>query len=316
MLRAALSYAKIGYFVLPLAPGQKRPHSELVPRGLKQATQDPRQVAEWWRQAPDAGVGLLPPEGVLVLDIDAPEQVAPLLERFGLWGAPRQRTPRNGAHVFLRLQAGVELTATTKVIPGLDLRGMGRAYVVAAPTTLPSGRYFWEVPLTPPEALPEAPQALLEALLPPPPPPRPSAWTGGQASPRRLRALLEAYAQAVAVTPEGSRHNVLIRYARAAGGLIPHGLAREEAMEALVSAGLRAGLPEREARAAAEWGLKAGEALPLDLGDFGPRGPFGANTLAPNKTPSQTAFVRFGAKQFDTWATPGWGEEEGGSPWA
>ena len=264
MLRAALFYVRLGYGVLPLVPGEKRPHPRLAPRGLKDASRDPAQVRRWWSEDPRAGLGILPPAEVLVLDVDDGEQVAPLLERFGLWGAPRQRTPRNGAHIFLRLQAGVGLTATTKALPGVDLRGLGRAYVVTAPTTLPSGRYSWEVPLVPPDQLPEAPKVLLEALLPPPPPPpRPATW--GPASPRRLRAILEAFAEAVAVTPEGSRHNVLIRYARAAGGLLPHGLDREEAMEALVSAGLRAGLPEHEARAAAEWGLKAGEAVPLIL---------------------------------------------------
>jgi hypothetical protein len=71
----------------------------------------------------------------------------------------------------------------------------------------------------------------------------------------------------VARAPEGTRHNTLIRYAVATGGLIPHGLDPREAEEALVGAALEAGLPEREAREAARWGLEAGAKSPLDLGE-------------------------------------------------
>jgi len=88
------------------------------------------------------------------------------------------------------------------------------------------------------------------------------------ASPKRLRALLEAYADRVARAPEGTRHNTLIAYARAAGGLLPHGLDPLEAEEALVGAAMQAGLPEREAREAARWGLNVGRSAPIDLGDL------------------------------------------------
>jgi hypothetical protein len=212
-------------------------------------------------------VGILAPEGVLVLDVDDPGVWETLRGEFSaLEAAPRQRTPKGGVHVFLRLPDGVRLSATTRALEGVDLRGMGRAYVVAAPTRLADGRgYVWEVPLVRPARLPLIPEALLLRLLPPPPPPREVVVEAS--SPRRLRALLEAYAAAVARAPEGTRHNTLIRYAVATGGLIPHGLSPEEAEEVLVAAALEAGLPEREARDAARWGLEAGAKSPLDLGE-------------------------------------------------
>jgi hypothetical protein len=201
-----------------------------------------------------------------------------------LEAAPRQRTPKGGYHVFLRLPDGVRLSATTRALEGVDLRGMGRAYVVAAPTRLADGRgYVWEVPLVRPEALPLIPEALLLKFLPPPPPPREVVVVEGS-SPRRLRALLEAYAAAVARAPEGTRHNTLIRYAVATGGLIPHGLDPREAEEALVGAALEAGLPEREAREAARWGLEAGVKSPLDLGDSDARGTLLKNGFPPSWT--------------------------------
>jgi hypothetical protein len=264
----ARAYSYLGYRVLPLAPEEKRPHGGLVPNGLKEASLEAATLEAWWRSCPRCGVGILAPEGVLVLDFDDPTAWGRLRWEFlALEAAPRQRTPKGGYHVFLRLPEGVRLSATTRALEGVDLRGMGRAYVVAAPTRLADGRgYVWEVPLVRPARLPLIPEGLLLKLLPPPPPPREVVVEAGS-SPRRLRALLEAYAEAVASAGEGTRHNTLIRYAVATGGLIPHGLDPREAEEALVGAAMQAGLPEREAREAVRWGLEAGAKSPLDLGE-------------------------------------------------
>jgi hypothetical protein len=272
-LEAAVAYARLGYAVFPLAPGEKRPHGRLVPHGLKEASREEATITTWWRSCPGCGVGILAPEEVLVLDFDDPTAWERLKGEYPTLGdAPRQRTPKGGYHVFLRLPQGVRLSATVRKLAGVDLRGMGKAYVVASPTRPADGRgHTWEVPLVRPEDLPQIPEDLLLRLLPPPPPPR--EVVVGSSSPRRLRALLESYAAAVASAPEGTRHNTLIRYAVAAGGLIPHGLSPEEAEEVLVAAAMRAGLPEREARDAARWGLRVGEARPLILEDPHPLPP-------------------------------------------
>ncbi|BDG21264.1 bifunctional DNA primase/polymerase [Thermus thermophilus] len=297
-LEAALGYAAQGYSVLPLAPGEKRPHPRLVPHGLKEASRDPATLEAWWRSCPECGVGILAPEGVLVLDVDQGEVWGGLRQEHpALEATPRQRTPKGGVHLFLRLPEGVRLSASVRAIPGVDLRGMGRAYVVAAPTRLKDGRtYAWEVPLVRPEELPPVPDALLARLLPPPPPPR-EVWTPVEgASPKRLRALLEAYCHRVAATPPGQRHNTLIRYAVAAGGLLPHGLDPREAEEALVAAAMQAGLPEGEARAAVRWGLEvgAGSPLALDPPGFSANGGVFRKALCgkPEPSPSQKSVFR------------------------
>jgi hypothetical protein len=268
-----VAYARLGYAVFPLAPGEKRPHGRLVPHGLKEASREEATIAKWWKTCPGCGVGILAPEEVLVLDFDDPTAWERLKGEYPTLGdAPRQRTPKGGYHVFLRLPQGVRLSATVRKLAGVDLRGMGKAYVVASPTRLADGRgYTWEVPLVRPEDLPQIPEDLLLRLLPPPPSPR--EVVVGSSSPRRLRAILESYAAAVAGAPEGTRHNTLIRYAVAAGGLVPHGLSPEEAEEVLVAAAMRAGLPEREARDAARWGLRVGEGRPLALEDSRPSEP-------------------------------------------
>ncbi len=292
----ARAYAHLGYAVLPLAPGEKRPHPGLVPHGLREASLEVATLEAWWRACPRCGVGILAPEEVLVLDVDEPGVWEGLrLDYPALEAAPRQRTPKGGVHLFLRLPEGVRLSATTRALEGVDLRGMGRAYVVASPTRLADGRtYTWEVPLVRPEDLPLIPEDLLLRLLPPPPAPREVVVEAGS-SPRRLRALLEAYADRVAAAPEGTRHNTLIRYAVATGGLIPHGLDPREAEEALVAAAMQAGLPEREARDAVRWGLEAGAKSPLDLGEgFAAKGGVFRNALCgkPEPSPSQKSVFR------------------------
>jgi hypothetical protein len=143
---AAIGYARLGYPVFPLAPGEKRPHPALAPHGLKEASLEVATIEAWWRVCPQCGVGVLPPEPVLVLDVDDPGVWDALRSDYPtLEAAPRQRTPKGGVHVFLRLPEGVRLSATTRALEGVDLRGMGRAYVVASPTQLADGRgYVWE----------------------------------------------------------------------------------------------------------------------------------------------------------------------------
>jgi len=164
----ARAYACMGYRVLPLAPGEKRPHPGLVPHGLREASLEAATLEAWWRACPRCGVGILAPESVLVLDVDEPGVWEALRWDYpALEAAPRQRTPKGGVHLFLRLPQGVRLSATTRALEGVDLRGMGRAYVVAAPTRLADGRgYAWEVPLVRPAKLPQIPEDLLLRLLP------------------------------------------------------------------------------------------------------------------------------------------------------
>lgn len=273
-LQAALEYARLGYAVLPLLPGEKRPHSRLAPNGLTNATPDPEVLRRWWQAVPTAGVGILPPEQVLVLDFDAPEVWEQLRAEYPeLATAPRQRSPRGGVHVFLKLPKSLigSLTTTARKMPGLDLRGLGKAYLAAAPTELPNGGYSWEVPLLPPAELPLPPEGLLKRLLPEPPPPppeyQPASFRGvkGDKLTRRLEGLLRWACERVASTPEGQRHNTLLSYARLIGGYVHLGLDPEQVTSALAEAAMQAGLPHSEAEATARDGLRYGLDAPLEL---------------------------------------------------
>jgi hypothetical protein len=51
----ALKYAKMGLRVFPLQPGTKIP---MTAHGVKDATDDPALIKEWWTKRPGAGIGL------------------------------------------------------------------------------------------------------------------------------------------------------------------------------------------------------------------------------------------------------------------
>jgi hypothetical protein len=97
----ARTYSYLGYRVLPLAPGEKRPHGALVPNGLKEASLEVATLEAWWRSCPRCGVGILAPEGVLVLDFDDPTAWDALsVGVFGPRGRPQAEDPQGGrAHL-------------------------------------------------------------------------------------------------------------------------------------------------------------------------------------------------------------------------
>lgn len=104
-LAHALAYAALGWPVLALAPGEKRPDGALAPHGFKDATTDPATIARWFAQVPGAGVGIHPgPAGLLVLDLDdkpgkprGADSLAALEAEHGALPATlTQRTPSGG----------------------------------------------------------------------------------------------------------------------------------------------------------------------------------------------------------------------------
>jgi hypothetical protein len=163
---AAMSYAANGWPVLPLHPRSKEPTTQ---RGLLQATDDPNQVEWWWRQNPDANIGLRTGVAFDALDIDGPEglttfgSAAPGYHHdgpvsatgkgfhllFAVTGRPNFANPREG-----------RTNGEPSPYPGLDYRGRS-GYIVAPPSIHPAGhRYEWIRPAM--STLPPAPAWLLE----------------------------------------------------------------------------------------------------------------------------------------------------------
>lgn len=180
---AALAYARRGVPVFRLRPGTKEPfHGS---RGFYDATTDPERIRRWWRESPDANIGIPTGErsGLLVLDVDpaegGTESLAALeAEHEGLPATTTVATGRGGLHRYFVYPVGsgigISVGRHNGLGAGLDVRGEG-GYVVAPPSRTEGPYEFLE-------RLPkgELPGWLLEALTAPHEPSR-----GEPGSPRR-----------------------------------------------------------------------------------------------------------------------------------
>lgn len=268
-MTAALEYASMGYPVLPVESESKRPIAYLAPHGLHSASTNPRIISAWYRLEPTANVAVVPPAGVVILDLDSRASWESLTRSFpALLEAPHSHTPRGGTHCYLRVPSGVALRAcSTGSLPAFEVKRSGLAYVLEAPSRTERGAYSWAVPLRRPSELPLMPYAILARL-------RVLVTKPVQAdrlSDTALRARLEQAAHQVRHAAPGSRHVTLIRQAARVGSLLPRGLDASSARDALLRAALDAGLPRHEAEAAIRWGLERGKDTPALVRELPPR---------------------------------------------
>lgn len=255
-------YTQLGYPTFAIKQGLKTPATR---NGLKDATADPNVSRPWVNHQ---NIGLLPPEQVLVLDADTGEEAEQLERDYPeLRSAPRCNTPSGGAHFYTRLPNGAAAPKTTVKVQGraLDVRGLGKAYLVAPPSTIPKGAYLWARPLVSPNDLPETPSGLLTLLAPPKPPQvaeRPSIGygeTAGNNARRYARRALQDEHGKVASAAAGSRNHILNRAAFSLGQLVgADALDRHEVEDALRGAAQTCGLDPRETETTISSGLEAG----------------------------------------------------------
>lgn len=185
MLTAALRYAELGLFVLPLhtirdgtctcgnaacrAPG-KHPLNALVAHGVKQATREESLIREWWGREPDANIGIATGRGsgVFVVDVDVRNGGDYSIESlpYKLPISWMVITGGGGWHLYLRYPQGdIDVPSRSGVLgSGVDVKGRG-GYVVAPPSLHASGvRYEWEVEGSYDDVpLADAPREVLEA---------------------------------------------------------------------------------------------------------------------------------------------------------
>ncbi|MHB9131016.1 MAG: phage/plasmid primase, P4 family [Armatimonadota bacterium] len=173
-----LRYVKLGYPVIPLHTAKVGTNNKLFcscsagltcqhmgkhPRtahGLKDASVNVDHVYQWWRQWPDANIGIrtgaVPSgAGFIVLDVDDHA----MGEGVSGYDSLRQLetthgplpvtltaiTGSGGHHFFFALPAGVKIASSAgRLGAGLDIRGEG-GYIVAAPSLHASGgNYAWD----------------------------------------------------------------------------------------------------------------------------------------------------------------------------
>lgn len=260
----------------------KHPIGRLVPHGLDDATTDPDVIAEWWRQAPKANIGLV--TGVIfdALDIDGPagmDAYGRLVEATGeLDALAIIQTGRldGGRQYYLQPAGQKTFTGGKNGIPtGLDCRGAG-GYVVAVPSQHITGRrYTWITRWGETSGAGAAwgdvyahlTQHRLNGSEPAPKAPVPAHAHGTTAYARRA---LEAECATVAGTPQGGRNDQLNRSAFNLGQLVGAGqLDHDTTRQALIDAATTAGLPTTEAVRTANSGLTNGAANPRDVPPLG-----------------------------------------------
>ncbi len=135
---AALALRERGLAVFPCGGSDgKRPGVYAWQKSKRSA----ETIAEWARKRPDANIGVAcGPSGVVVVDVDKPELVEPMLKRFG--DTPLiTRTPSGGAHLWYRKDGVVK---SKQGLEGLkvDIRADG-GYVLVPPSRNPqSGKPY------------------------------------------------------------------------------------------------------------------------------------------------------------------------------
>ena len=126
LLTQALEYAKRGWHVLPCRPQgvlaedgkeQFKAKAPLIEGGFKNASANPDKILKWWRQWPDALIGISTgPSSLLVVDCDCKNGVdgeANFMELAAAHGGiPHTyvvRTQSGGRHLYFKRPEGVDI---------------------------------------------------------------------------------------------------------------------------------------------------------------------------------------------------------------
>ena len=200
-------------------------------------------------------------DGLRALSAAMPSAPSPELGEF-LVGPTVLTGRETGFHVYVQ-STGFGNKDSRTFVPHCDYRGRG-GYVIAPPSLHETGkRYRFYLPGDPdygPDApVVPAPAWLLEALKRTEPAPATGEFPKPVAENRYGQRALEAEVARVALAPQGQRNNTLNNAALALGGLVSGGvLSLAEVADALLLAGVRAGLGETEALRTINSGMAAG----------------------------------------------------------
>ena len=138
----------MGLPVFPCAPKKKVPLTE---HGFKDATTDIERIQAWWKNCPDANIGMPAGavSGIVVIDLDNRndgdrnwEAVISCFE--SLPHTPYSFTG-NGRHLFFAHPGGFIKCTSGEIAAGIDVKGDG-GYVIVPPSIHPDGpTYGWEL---------------------------------------------------------------------------------------------------------------------------------------------------------------------------
>ena len=257
-LAKAKAYAKAYQWRIFPCGKDKKP---LIKEWQKRATSDIAQIEEWWKQHPNASIGMAcgKDSKVWVLDVDLPEgpEVLSALQKAN-GGFPltlQQKTGGGGLQIFWAWNGKQIRNSASKIGKNLDVRGEG-GYVILPPSPHPSGgTYQWTQKVIPVVA----PRWLTDLLEKQEPAPRVSH---GSTSPYGEAALLRELSE-LARAGEGQRNDSLNRAAFNLGQLVAGGeLGEGQAESALIGTAYSIGLTGKEIQATIRSGISDGKCHP------------------------------------------------------
>jgi putative DNA primase/helicase len=146
MIDLALYYARSGWPVFPLAPGDKGPLIKKVNggHGCHDATTSVALIEQWWEKAPNANIGVATGKrsNLLVVDVD-PRKSETWLTSLSKLQLPQTFTVRTwsrGYHLYFGYPHGCGVTIGANLLPAIDWRGEG-GYIVAAGSVVEGAMY-------------------------------------------------------------------------------------------------------------------------------------------------------------------------------
>lgn len=258
------------------------------------ATTESAQIEEWFRDFPEARVGLICGErsGITVLDVDRKDGKDGLATLRALGFDPMgmspvtTQTPSGGLHLFFKFDPRLKNWAG-KLGLALDTRNTG-GFVLAPGSWKDGARYeVVGAPLGSVE-LPAFPESLIPELEPEREPVEPVAEATDDQRRWAAERLARWAGELAEMAPETGRNGYLNSAAYWAGGAAAHGfITEDQAREALQAAARECGLKSREFRATFRSGFRKGLKDPIsdypqeiedsdfeDLDDLQPASPF------------------------------------------
>lgn len=240
---AAAAYAAAGVAVFPCVPGGKRPLAE---HGFHDATTDLDQIGVWWRNHPEANIGIPTGNGVDVIDVDVHATgtgfpVLRTLQQGNLiagWDTA-VRSPSGGLHLYYPSSPEREARSWSRSRAHVDFRGTG-GYIIAPPSVINAehGPRRYEIIARGRNPRP-VDSAAIRDLLTPTPAPRTTAGADGLGRGGSVEGLVAW----VGTLAEGNRNAGLFW---AACRLAEAGLSDDDSYALLEPAATRIGLEARE----------------------------------------------------------------------
>jgi len=233
--KTALKLARQGVRVFPCAADKK----PLTSNGYKDASADPNIVHAWWTKHPEALIGVPTGDRFVVIDVDLQHLDAQQWYDANCSRLPLTRTHvtrSGGRHLLFKPNCGVGCSAG-KLGAHVDTRGLG-GYIIYWPVC--------ELDVLHGGMLAAVPDWIIEALHPPQAPPPNVVQFPTHVSTHRQ---FEGIVRAIATAHEGERNSICFWGACRMRELVAqNAIGRDAAIEIVVEAASRAGLPRNEAR--------------------------------------------------------------------